>query len=291
MTAASGAAGWVISGRVLRPIRTITETARRASERHLGERLALTGPRDELKELADTFDAMLERLDRAFAAQRRFVANASHELRTPLTVMRTAIDVTLAKPARTQRQLEDLAARLRVSIDRAEDMINALLTLAVSEQGPASYEFLDLATATEDAVDIAAVGIERLSLRVQTDLEPAQTMGDPHLLERMIGNLVDNAVRHNEPGGWMQLRTGTNGTTVFLQVANSGPVIAEDEVPSLFEPFRRAAGRTSTTEGAGLGLSIAQSIAAAHGATVAARWQSTGGLDICVTLPRHPVPG
>jgi signal transduction histidine kinase len=205
--------------------------------------------------------------------------------------MRTAIDVTLAKPTRTQRQLEDLAARVRVSIDRAEDMINALLTLAVSEQGPASYEFLDLATATEDAVDIAAAGIERLSLRVQTDLEPAQTMGDPHLLERMVGNLVDNAVRHNEPGGWMQLRTGTNGTTVFLQVANSGPVIAEDEVPSLFEPFRRAAGRTSTTEGAGLGLSIAQSIAAVHGATVAARWQATGGLDICITLPRYPAPG
>jgi signal transduction histidine kinase len=291
MTVASGGVGWVMSGRVLRPVRTITETARRASERHLGERLALTGPRDELKELADTFDAMLERLDRAFAAQRRFVANASHELRTPLTVMRTAIDVTLAKPTRTQRQLEDLAARVRVSIDRAEDMINALLTLAVSEQGPASYEFLDLATATEDAVDIAAAGIERLSLRVQTDLEPAQTMGDPHLLERMVGNLVDNAVRHNEPGGWMQLRTGTNGTTVFLQVANSGPVIAEDEVPSLFEPFRRAAGRTSTTEGAGLGLSIAQSIAAVHGATVAARWQATGGLDICITLPRYPAPG
>jgi signal transduction histidine kinase len=291
MTIASGGVGWVMSGRVLRPVRTITETARRASEQHLGERLALTGPRDELKELADTFDAMLERLDRAFAAQRRFVANASHELRTPLTVMRTAIDVTLAKPARTQRQLEDMAARVRLSVDRAEQMISALLTLAVSEQEPASSEFLDLATVAEDAVDIASPGIERLGLRVETYLKPAETMGDPHLLERMVGNLVDNAVRHNEPGGWIQLRTGTTGTTVFFQIANSGPVIPEDVVPSLFEPFRRAAGRTSAGDGAGLGLSIIQAIAATHGATLSAHRQPAGGLDICVTLPRHCVPG
>jgi len=291
MTVASGGAGWVMSGRVLRPVRTITETARRASEQHLGERLALTGPRDELKELADTFDAMLERLDRAFAAQRRFIANASHELRTPLTVMRTAIDVTLAKPARTQRQVEDMAARVRLSIDRAEDMISALLTLAISEQAPASSEFLDLATTAEDAADTAAASIQRLGLRLETDLEPAQTTGDPHLLERLVGNLVDNAVRHNEPGGWIHLRTGTNATTVFFQVANSGPVIPQDTVQSLFEPFRRATGRTSTGDGAGLGLSIAQSIATAHGATMSARRQPAGGLDIRVTLPRHPPPG
>jgi signal transduction histidine kinase len=286
MTVASGGAGWVMSGRVLRPVRTITETARRASEQHLGERLALTGPRDELKELADTFDAMLERLDRAFAAQRRFVANASHELRTPLTVMRTAIDVTLAKPSRTPQQLEDMAARVRLSIDRAEDMISALLTLAISEQGPASSEFVDLATAAEDAADIAAAGIERLGLRVETDLEPAETMGDPHLLERMVGNLVDNAVRHNEPGGWIRLRTGTNGATVFFEIANSGPLIPDDAVPSLFEPFRRIAARTGTQDGAGLGLSIARSVAAAHGATVSARGQPAGGLDVSVVLPR-----
>jgi signal transduction histidine kinase len=200
--------------------------------------------------------------------------------------MRTAIDVTLAKPARTQRQVEDMAARVRLSIDRAEDMISALLTLAISEQEPASSEFLDLATAAEDAVDIAAAGIERLGLRVETELEPAETMGDPHLLERMVWNLVDNAVRHNEPGGWIRLRTGTNGTTVFFQIANSGPIIPGDAVPSLFEPFRRAAGRTGTGDGAGLGLSIAQSIAAAHGATVSARGQPAGGLDVSVVLPR-----
>jgi signal transduction histidine kinase len=287
MTVASGGVGWVVSGRVLRPVRTITETARRASEQHLGERLALTGPRDELKELADTFDAMLERLDRAFAAQRRFVANASHELRTPLTVMRTAIDVTLAKPSRTPQQLEDMAARVRRSIDRAENMVDALLTLAVSDQGPASSEFLDLATAAEDAIDIAAAGIERLGLRIHTVLEPAETTGDPHLLERMVGNLVDNAVRHNEPGGWIRLRTGTSDATVFFQISNSGLFIPDDAVPSLFEPFRRIEGRAGTRDGVGLGLSIAQSVVTAHGATVSARSQPGGGLDISVVLPRH----
>ena len=146
MTVASGGLGWFMSGRVLRPVRVITETARRASEQHLGERLALTGATDELKELADTFDDMLERLDAAFATQRRFVANASHELRTPLTVMRTAIDVTLAKPSPTARQLTDMAVRVRRSIDRAEGMVEALLLLAVSEQGRLTAEFADLAT-------------------------------------------------------------------------------------------------------------------------------------------------
>jgi signal transduction histidine kinase len=201
MTVASGGLGWFMSGRVLRPVRVITETARRASEQHLGERLALTGAKDELKVLADTFDDMLERLDAAFATQRRFVANASHELRTPLTVMRTAIDVTLAKPSPTARQLTDTAVRVRRSIDRAETMVEALLTLAVTDQGKFSTEFTDLATWAEDAIDTAAAEIERLDLHVDTKLDPAETTGDPQLLERMISNLVDNAVRHNQPGG------------------------------------------------------------------------------------------
>ena len=166
MTVASGGLGWYVSGRVLRPVRAITETARRASDQHLGERLALTGAQDELKELADTFDEMLERLDQAFAAQRRFVANASHELRTPLTVMRTAIDVALAKPNRTTQQLEDMAARVRRSIDRAENMIEALLVLAISDQGVTSSELLDLSAVAEDALELAAPGITRLGLSV-----------------------------------------------------------------------------------------------------------------------------
>src|SRR6266567_3280408 len=324
MTLASGGAGWVVSGRVLRPVRAITATARRASEQHLGERLALTGARDELKELADTFDDMLERLDRAFGAQRRFVASASHELRTPLTVMRTAIDVTLAKPARTPQQLEAMALRVRRSIDRAEAMIDALLTLAISDQGPATSEPFDLATAAEDALDVAAARIARQGLRVDSELAPAATSGDPLLLERMIGNLVDNAVRHNEPGGWIRLRTGVtggtgtggadgtggtgdadradsaNGTggadradgTVFLRVANSGPHVPQDAVPALFEPFQRMKGRTGSGDGVGLGLSIARSIAAAHDATVVARSQPEGGLDVRVALrSRDPAAG
>jgi signal transduction histidine kinase len=288
MTVASGGLGWVMSGRVLRPVRVITETARRASEQHLGERLALTGARDELKELADTFDGMLERLDAAFATQRRFVANASHELRTPLTVMRTAIDVTLAKPSPTVPQLEDMAVRVRRSIDRAESMVDALLTLAVSDQGAVSSEFTDLATWAEDAIDAAAPDIDRLGLRVDTKLDPAETTGDPQLLERMIWNLVDNAVRHNEPGGWIRLRTGASDATVYLEIANSGPLIPDEAVPSLFEPFRRMEARTGLRDGVGLGLSIARSVITAHRATVTARSQPGGGLDISVVIPRHP---
>ena len=287
MTVASGGLGWFMSGRVLRPVRVITETARRASEQHLGERLALTGATDELKELADTFDDMLERLDAAFATQRRFVANASHELRTPLTVMRTAIDVTLAKPSPTAPQLKDMAVRVRRSIDRAEAMVEALLTLAVSEQGKLSTEFSDLATWAEDAIDAAAPEIERLDLHVVAELDPAETTGDPQLLERMIWNLVDNAVRHNEPGGWIRLRTGSKDAAAYLEIANSGPFVPDDAVPSLFEPFRRLEPRTGVRDGVGLGLSIARSVVTAHGATVTARSQPAGGLDISVLIPRH----
>jgi signal transduction histidine kinase len=286
MTVASGGLGWFMAGRVLRPVRVITETARRASEQHLGERLALTGARDELKELADTFDGMLERLDAAFATQRRFVANASHELRTPLTVMRTAIDVTLAKPSPTPRQLTDMAVRVRRSIDRAEGMVEALLTLAVSDQGKLSTEFTDLATWAEDAIDAAAPEIERLDLRVDAEFDPAETAGDPQLLERMVWNLVDNAVRHNEPGGWIRLRTGSSDAAAYLKIANSGPFIPDDTVPSLFEPFRRMAARTGARDGFGLGLSIAHSVVTAHRATVTARSQPAGGLDISVVIPR-----
>jgi signal transduction histidine kinase len=286
LTVAAGGLGWFMSGRVLRPVQVITQTARRASEQHLGERLALTGPRDELKELADTFDDMLERLDAAFATQRRFVANASHELRTPLTVMRTAIDVTLAKPSPTARQLTDMAVRVGRSIDRAETMIEALLTLAVSDQGKLSTEFTDLAAWAEDAIDAAAPEIKRLNLRVDAELDPAETTGDPQLLERMIGNLVDNAVRHNEPGGWIRLRTGSSATAAYLQIANSGPYIPDNAVPSLFEPFRRMQARTTARDGVGLGLSIARSVVTAHRATVTIRSQPAGGLDISVVIPQ-----
>jgi signal transduction histidine kinase len=284
MTAASGGIGWIISGRVLRPVVKITETARRASEQHLGERLALAGAQDELKELADTFDDMLDRLDRAFAAQRRFVANASHELRTPLTAMRTAIDVTLAKQAPTPRQLADMAVRVRRSIGTAEAMIDALLTLAISDQGTVRSEFLDLSAVAEDALDLAAPGIARLCLDVTAKLQPAEAYGDPQLIERMIWNLVDNAVQHNIPDGWIRLHTGLRDGHAFFQIANSGGVVPAACLPALTEPFRRLAGRVSSRGGAGLGLSIAQSVSVAHGTTLDIRSQPGGGLEILVEL-------
>jgi len=284
MTILSAGAGWIVAGRVLRPVRTITDTARRASEQNLGERIALAGAKDELKELADTFDDMLERLDRAFATQRRFVADASHELRTPLTVMRTAIDVTLAKPGRTHEQLESMAIRVRRAVERAEGMIDALLTLAISEQGRASFnEPFNLATAAEDAIDAAAAQIERLGLRLQADLDPAETAGDPQLLDRMVSNLVDNAVRHNTPGGEVCVASGVRDGIAFLQIANSGPQVPPEAIPSLFEPFRRLE-RRAGSDGAGLGLAIARSVAAVHGTTVQARSRPAGGLDVEVTL-------
>ena len=280
-----------MSGRALRPVRVITEAARRASERNLSQRLALGGPADELTELADTFDGMLDRLDRAFAAQRRFVGNASHELRTPLTMMRTAIDVTLAKPGRTVRQLEDMAVRVRRSIDRAEVMVDALLALALSDRGLDGAEPADLATMAEDALDASSAAIERLALRVEARLDPAEVTGDPQLLERMVHNLVDNAVRHNEPSGWIRLRTGAAAPGGCLHIANSGPFVPDDAVPGLFEPFRRMAARTGSRDGVGLGLSIAASVAAAHGGRVAALSQPGGGLDITVALPGRTGPG
>jgi len=286
MTAVSGGLGWYMAGRVLRPVQVITETARRASEQHLGERLALTGARDELRELGDTFDDMLERLDTAFATQRRFVANASHELRTPLTVMRTAIDVTLAKPSPTAQQLTDMAVRVRRSIDKAESMIEALLTLAVSDQGKLSTEYTDLATWAEDALDSAAPEIERQDLKVDAQLAPAEMIGDPQLLSRMVANLIDNAVRHNEPGGWIRLRTGRRDAGAYLEIANSGPFIQDDAVPALFEPFRRLESRTGSRDGVGLGLSIVRSVVAAHRAAITARSQPDGGLSIVVVIPK-----
>jgi signal transduction histidine kinase len=290
MTLASGGLGWLVAGRVLRPVTTITGAARRASERHLGERLGFQGPNDELKELADTFDEMLDRLDAAFASQRRFVADASHELRTPLTVMRTAIDVTLAKPARSPEQLEAMAAKVRRSVDQAESLIDALLTLATSEHKMTNLDSVDLATLVEDALDDASLGVAELDLRVKTNLEVAETVGDRLLLDRMVGNLVDNAVRHNRPGGWIEVQTGSAADVAYLNIANSGSTIPDDLVQSLFEPFRRIEVRTNERDGVGLGLTIVKSIGAAHGATLEVQGQPMGGLVISLTIPKASVP-
>jgi signal transduction histidine kinase len=277
--------GWIVAGRALRPVHAITAAARRASEENLGERIALTGPDDELKELADTFDAMLGRLDAAFASQRRFVANASHELRTPLTVMRTAIDVTLAKPGRTPAQLETMAVEVRYAVDRAEALIEALLTLARSDRGAGPREWLDVAVLAEDALDAAAPAIRAHPVTVQAALQPTRALGDPVLVERLVTNLVDNAIRHNVPDGWVQVATGTCEGMAFIDVANGGPLIRAELVPSLFESFRRGDERAGSPDGAGLGLSIVQSVATAHHGQASAVALPAGGLEVRVLLP------
>ncbi len=282
---ASVALGWLASGRALRPVRSITEAARRASELRLGQRLALEGPDDEFKQLADTFDVMLERLDAAFTSQKRFVANAAHELRTPLTAMRTAIEVTLSKPTRTPEQLEAMAERVKRSVEQAEATIEALLTLATSELGPAATEAIDLATVAEDALDTSRAAIDQRQITVECDLEPAPARGDRVLVDRMVANLVQNAVRHNTPGGWIGIRTIPHAHGAVFQVANTGPIIPAEQIPTLFEPFARAEQRVDSTDGVGLGLSIATAIARAHNATITARPRQGGGLELSVTMP------
>jgi signal transduction histidine kinase len=285
---AAAGLGWLASGRALRPMRSITEAARRASELRLGQRLALAGPDDEFKQLADTFDVMLERLDAAFTSQKRFVANAAHELRTPLTAMRTAIEVTLSKPTRTPDQLEAMAARVKRSVERAEGIVEALLTLATSELGPAAPEAIDLATAAEDALDATHAAIDQRDIKVDAALEPALARGDRVLLERMIANLVENAVRHNKPGGWIGIRTIQQAGSAVFEIANTGPSIAAEQIPTLFEPFARAKHRLNHSDGVGLGLSIANTIARAHNATITARPRPGGGLEMSVTIPASP---
>ena len=286
---AAAGLGWLASGRALRPVRSMTEVAKRASELRFGQRLALTGPDDEFKQLADTFDVMLERLDTAFTSQKRFVANAAHELRTPLTAMRTAIEVTLSKPNRTPDQLEAMAARVNRSVERAEATVEALLTLAISEVGPAAKEAVDLATAAEDALDAAQGAIDQHHITVDATLEPALARGDRVLLERMIANLVDNAVRHNNSSGWIGIRTIQHADDAVFEITNTGPSVPAEQISTLFEPFARANQRLNSSEGVGLGLSIANTIALAHDATISARPRPGGGLELSVTIPSAPL--
>jgi signal transduction histidine kinase len=285
VTVLAALAGWIAAGRVLRPVHRITEAARNASEEHLAARLALTGPRDELRELADTFDAMLDRLQRAFEGQRRFIADAGHELRTPLAVMRTAVDVVLAKPEPTRAELTGMGHDVRAAVQHAQALIDALLTLARTDRGRFGREAVDLATVTEDAIDAAATGAARL----HTSLEPAPTSGDPILLERLAANLVDNAVRHNVPDGAVWVSTATVDARAVLTVGNTGPVVAPEAVGGLFEPFRRLHERTGD-DGFGLGLAIVASIAAAHGGHASAGARPGGGLTVTVSLPAGPGP-
>jgi signal transduction histidine kinase len=272
--------GWVFSGRALRPVHQITAAARAASEHNLSARVAPTGPRDELRELAETFDEMLGRLQAAFEGQQRFIANASHELRTPLAVMRATVDVVLGNPDSTPGDLRAMAADIRAAVDHAEHVIGALLILARNERGLTVHEEVDLATAAEDVLDTAGLG----DRRVHATLEPAVISGDPVLAERLIANLVDNAVRYNAAAGdiWISTRATAGGSQ--LTVANTGPVISPADADRIFQPFERLSDRTSH-DGFGLGLAIVASIAAIHDGTVTARPRDHGGLTVTVTIP------
>jgi signal transduction histidine kinase len=275
-------AGWVVAGRILRPVHRLTAAARAASEQNLSQRIALQGPRDELRELADTFDTMLERLDRAFASQRQFIANASHELRTPLTLMRTAIDVVLAKPRPTREELVSMAGDVRRAVDHAERLIEALLVLARNDRPRVLTEPLDLAAVAEDALD----GRGTESITTTSSLEEAPVTGDRVLLERLIANLLDNAERYNVDGGTVTLSTTTQDCCSVVRVVNTGAVVPVDTVDRLFLPFTRLDDRTRH-DGFGLGLALVSSIAAIHGGTVGATAVPTGGLDISIRLPRR----
>lgn len=278
------AAGWFVAGRVLRPLRSMTTAAQRISQHNLHERLALTGPNDEIKDLADTIDGLLARLHRAFDAQRRFVANVSHELRTPLTWERALIEVSLADPDASAETLRGSLDELLSSGRDQERLIEALLTLATSERGLDRRDPLDLATLTRDVLQQRPESTESLS--VDVDLAQAWTIGNAALLKRLIANLIDNAHRHNHPGGRIQIRTSVQNSRAVLAVSNTGPIIPAAEIDRLLQPFQRLTGeRTTHPDGHGLGLSIVAAIAAAHDAQLTVQPAAGGGLEIEITFP------
>jgi signal transduction histidine kinase len=275
--------GWLLAGRALRPLRQVTETANRVADRSLHERIALEGPDDEVKELADTVDAMLERLDRSFDAQRRFVANASHELRTPLTTNRTLLEVALGDPD-VSADLKRLAPTLLTTNERSERLIDALLALARADQDDHPRVEVDLSELVRHLTDETDLD----GLRLELTLRPARVLGDRELLRTMTANLIDNAVRHNTSDGWIEIRTDSAGDEARLELSNSGATIAAEEAAALTEPFRRL-GTARTGNGHGLGLSIAASVAHAHGGQLAIEPLERGGLRVSIRLPAATV--
>ncbi|MFI0483086.1 sensor histidine kinase [Actinomadura sp. 9N215] len=290
---AAAAFGWLIAGRVLSPLHRVTETARRiagspAADRVLHERIALEGPRDEVKELADTFDTMVERLDRSFDGQRRFVANASHELRTPLTLGRALVEVAMHRESASPdvRQLGETLLQIN---SRHERLITGLLLLARSENEITARAPVDLADIVGHVTSQTSLEAKDAGITVETDAAEAITAGDALLLERVVQNLLENGLRHNTESGWVRVVSRTRDDQAVLEVSNSGPAVPPYEIPALFEPFRRLNNdRVVTAKGAGLGLSIVQSIVRAHGGAVTAVPRETGGLHITVSLPPAP---
>ncbi len=291
MALASVLIGWLVAGRVLEPLRTMTASTRRISADNLDQRLELSGPDDELRDLGETINGLLTRLERVFDAQRRFVANASHELRTPMTLQRAMIEVALADPYADTDSLRAACARVIAAGEEQERLVEALLTLARSQRGLARHEPVDLADTVATALaDAARIGAHP-DIRVDARLDVARAAGDPRLVNRLAANLLDNALRHNVAAGWVSVETLSAGDQAVLRVVNSGPPIPPGTVGDLLEPFRRSAperaGRSGDGAGHGLGLSIAAAIAHAHGATMTLHARAEGGLDVVV---RFPVP-
>jgi signal transduction histidine kinase len=283
------AGAYAVAGRALRPLHRVTQTAQRLGEETLDQRIRYSGADDEVAELARTFDAMLDRLAGAFESQKRFVANASHELRTPLAVMRTEIDVTLSDDEADVAEYRRMAQVVRNASERANGLVDALLVLARSEAQSGRRLVrkvpADLATSVYNALSAVRAEAERLKLDVTTDLEPAPVVGDPSLLDRLAGNLIENAIRYNHLLGKLWLRTESVDGQARLIVGNTGYEVEPADVPGLFEPFRRGGWERTGSRGSGLGLSIVRAVCEAHGGTVSAVAQEGGGLEVTVALP------
>jgi signal transduction histidine kinase len=283
------AGAYAVAGRALRPLHTVTQTARRLGEETLDQRIKYSGADDEVAELARTFDAMLDRLAGAFESQKRFVANASHELRTPLAVMRTEIDVTLTDDEADVAEYRRMAKVVRNASERANGLVDALLVLARSEAQSgrrlARKVPADLSMSATTALSAVQAEAERLKLEVTTDLQPAPVVGDPSLLDRLAGNLIENAIRYNHLLGRLWLSTSTVNGQARLVVGNTGYEVEPGDVPGLFEPFRRGGWERTGSRGSGLGLSIVRAVCDAHGGTVSAVAQDGGGLEVTVSLP------
>jgi hypothetical protein len=290
MAVVSAVLGWLVAGRVLRPLRDMTAAARAISAEDLSQRLAVPGPDDELKDLGDTIDGLLHRLETAFAAQCRFAASVSHELRTPLAMMRTSLDVATAKPRPIPPQLTVLAGKLREGLDQADHLVENLLLLARAQHGARDgQETITPGPLLAAAIDARAGLIASMGLHIQHTPAPgggALVTGNPVLLAQMTANLIDNAVRHNHPGGWIRTQVTRDGPAVRLLVENGGPVLDPAKAATLAQPFRRlGADRTGSAAGTGLGLSIADAIAAAHGGTLHLHARPEGGLRAVIDLP------
>jgi signal transduction histidine kinase len=287
MSVLSLLAGWVMAGRVLTPLRTMTETTQRISEANLDQRLALGGPPDELKELADTIDGLLARLQAAFDAQRRFVANASHELRTPLTMMRTSLDVATGKPAGPSMEVTALGHKLREGLDQADRLVESFLTLARAPHGALSDRAnVELPVVAQAALDAHRGDIAARGLSVETALAPATVTGNRTLLIRMVENVIDNAVRHNQARGWIRVHTESERTRARVTVESGGASLSAGAVAELAQPFQRIDGaRRGSDQGVGLGLSIVDAIARAHGGVLSLEAHSSGGLRVVIDLP------